>query len=121
MRLSGFLTFASVLALLFGLGFLFAPAAVLAQYGVEGTATIVLMTRFFAAALLQIGVLLWIGRRIEDPPARRMIVVSGFVGSIIGGAVALAGVLAHTVNTLGWSSVAIYVIFVLGYGYFLMA
>jgi hypothetical protein len=121
MRLSGFLTFASVLALLFGICFLVAPAAALAQYGVDPTSATILMTRFFAAALLQTGVLLWLGRHVEDPHARRFIVVSGFVGSVVGAAIAVTGELAHTVNALGWSTVAIYVIFVLGYGYFMRA
>ncbi len=116
MRLSPFLTIASLLAMVFGLGFLFVPAAMLAQYGVEANPGSVLMSRFFAGALMQLGATLFLARPIEDVIGRRAILLGGLIGSIVGLAVAVAAVRAGIVNALGWSTVAIYGLLLLGYG-----
>lgn len=116
MRFSTLLTIAAILSLLFALAFLLAPAPTLAQYGTRPESLAVLMARFFGVALLQLGVLLWLARPVEDSLAQRAIAIAGVVGSLAGLLVAVAAVLGHLVNALGWSTVVIYLGLLLGFG-----
>jgi hypothetical protein len=116
MRFSTLLTIAGTLAFLFALAFLLAPAPTLTQYGATPEPVAVLMSRFFGVALLQLGVLLLLVRQVEDSLARRAIAIAGVVGSLAGFLVALAAVLGHLVNTLGWSTVVIYLGLLVGFG-----
>ena len=118
MRLSTFVTSAGLLALAFGLSFLLAPGPTLAQYGPRPDAIDVLMARFFGVALVHLGLVLLLARRVTDPAALRGLTLAGVVGSVVGLAVALWARLAGLVNALGWSTVAIYLVLLLGYGYF---
>lgn len=106
---------AGVLALVFGLGFLLAPATVLPVYGASTDPATVLMSRFFGVALVQLGLTLYLMREVREVAAIRAIAVGGIVGSIFGALVALMGVLSGVTNALGWSTVAIYVLLLLGY------
>jgi hypothetical protein len=115
MRLSSLLLIAGLLALVFGLGFLLIPAALLPVYGIEAEAATVLMSRFFGAALVHLGVLLYLVREVEEPAAQRGLALAGVVGSVAGLAVALAGQLGGLVNAMGWSTVIIYGGLLLGY------
>jgi hypothetical protein len=118
MRLRKFLLINSVVALVFGLGFAWGPAPLLSQYGVQTDAAGIVMARFFGAALVQIGVLLYIAQATGDRIALRAMVVAGLVGSLAGLAVALSAQLTHVVNSLGWSTVVLYALFTAGYAAF---
>jgi len=118
MRLRTLLLLSGVLGIGFGLGFLLAPAAVLALYGAGTDAAGLFMARFFGAALVQVGFVLFLARDVSEAPARRGLVLGSLLGSIAGLSVALSGQLAHLVNGLGWSTVAIYGLLLLGYGSF---
>lgn len=115
MRLNTLLLIAGLLALVFGLGFLLVPAALAPIYGLEVSPTTVLMSRFFGAALVQVGLILYLVRDVQEPAVRRSLVVAGIVGSLAGLAVALMGQLNGVVNAMGWSTVAIYGALLLGY------
>jgi hypothetical protein len=106
---------AGLLALVFGLGFLVAPATVLPFYGAATDATTVLMSRFFGVALVQLGLTLYLIREVREAVAVRAVAVAGIVGSICGAVVALMGVLNGVTNALGWSTVAIYALLLVGY------
>jgi hypothetical protein len=120
MRLSRFLLINSIVALVFGLGFVLGPAPLLSQYGVQTDAAGIVMSRFFGAALIQLGVLLYIAQATGDKVALRAMVVAGLVGSLAGLAVALSAQLTHVVNSLGWSTVVLYALFLAGYAMFAM-
>lgn len=119
MRLSTLLLIAGLLALAFGLGFLFVPQTLLPLYGLQSDADTVIMSRFFGAALVNLGSAVYLIRDVQEPTARRGLVVAGVVGSIAGLGVALAGQLSGVVNGMGWSTVAIYGLLLLGYASFL--
>jgi FtsH-binding integral membrane protein len=104
-----------VLALVFGLSFLLVPAMVLPVYGAPTDAATVLMSRFFGVALLHVGLLLYFLKDVRDPGSVRAIALAGVVGSIAGAVVALIGLMAGIVNAMGWSTVAIYGLLLLGY------
>jgi nitrate reductase gamma subunit len=118
MKLEKFLTIAAVIAIAFGLAFFVAPARMLTQYGIGASAAVVIMTRFFAATLLNIGFVLFLTRRATEPAIRMGIVRGSLMGAVLGLIVAIHGQQIRAVNALGWSSVAIYGLLTLGYAYF---
>ena len=118
MRLGTLLRLAGILALAFGIGFLFAPARVLSMYGVAAEPTVVLMARFFGSALVQLGLVFYLIRDVSDPTTRRGVVLGSFLGSLAGFVVSLTAQFWGLVNNFGWSSVAIYGLLLLGYGSF---
>ena len=119
MRLRSLLLLAGVIALVFGLAFLLAPRAMLPLYGVAVEPGIVLMSRFFGAALVQLGMVLYLIRDVGDLRTQRGVVIGSFLGSLAGLVVALTGQFWGVVNQFGWSTVAIYGLLTLGYGSFM--
>ena len=118
MRLGTLLLIGGIIALGFGIGFLLAPAAVLTLYGVPVEPPVVLMARFFGAALLQLGLVFYLIRDVSDPTTRRGVVLGSFLGSLAGLVVALTALFWGLMNSFGWSAVAIYGLLLLGYGSF---
>jgi nitrate reductase gamma subunit len=118
MKLERFLTIAAVIAIAFGLAFFISPARVLTEYGISGDTAVVIMARFFGATLLNIGFVLFLARRASEPAIRLGIVRGSLIGSVFGLIVAIHGQRIGAVNSLGWSSVAIYGLLTLGYAYF---
>jgi membrane-bound ClpP family serine protease len=116
MPLRTLLLIAGVIALVFGLCFLFVPRPMLALYGVPADPTVVLISRFFGAALVQLGLVLYLIRDVGDPRTQRGVVIGSFIGSVAGLVVALTGQFWGLVNQFGWSTVAIYGLLTLGYG-----
>ena len=115
MKLSTLLSVVGVVATLFGIAFVAAPGQLLAQYAVTADAQTIFISRFFGAALINLGLLLWIARNVSDPLSRRAIVLAGLIGDAIGFVIALQGQLAGMTNALGWSTVAIYGLFAIGF------
>jgi hypothetical protein len=104
-----------VLGVVFGLGFLLIPGIVLPLYGPPPEPTAILMSRFFGVALFHLGLLLYLLREVREPGLQRLIATAGVAGSVAGLAVALMAVLGGLVNSLGWSTVLIYALLLLGY------
>jgi hypothetical protein len=119
MRLRSLLLLAGVIALVFGLGFLLAPRTLLPLYGLAVDPGTVLVSRFFGAALVQLGMVLYLIRDVSDIRTQRGVVIGSFLGSVAGLVVALTGQFWGVVNQLGWSTVAIYGFLTLGYGSFM--
>lgn len=116
MRLSTLLLIGGLIALGFGLGFLLVPRPLLMLYGVPTDPSVVLMSRFFGAALVQVGLVLYLIRDVGDPRTQRGVVIGSFIGSVAGLVVALTGQFWGLINQLGWTTVAIYGFLTLGYG-----
>lgn len=116
MPLRTLLLMAGVLGLVFGLGFLLVPRAMLSLYAVHTDPSVVLMARFFGAALVQVGLVLYLIRDVGDPRTQRGVVIGSFIGSLAGLVVALTGQFWGLVNAFGWSTVAIYALLTFGYG-----
>jgi hypothetical protein len=119
MKLSTLLSIVAVVSILFGIGFVVAPAALLAQYGTtDPDVHTIYMSRFFGSALIQVGILLWLARNIVDTLGRRAIVLSGLIGTAIGFLVSVQGQMNGLANALGWSTVVIYALFAIAFAYF---
>jgi len=118
MKLSALLTIASLLAIAFGVAFAAEPALMLAQYGLAINPASAIMSRFFGATLLTLGIVIFLARSVTDAYARRAIVLGLFVGSAISLAVAVFAQVRGVINAFGWSTVVIYGLLTLAYAYF---
>jgi hypothetical protein len=116
MRLRTLLLIGGLLGLVFGIGFLLAPRPMLTLYGVPADPPVVLLARFFGAALVQVGLVFYLIRDVGDPKTQRGVVIGSFIGSVAGLVVALTGQFWGLVNVFGWSTVAIYGLLTFGYG-----
>ena len=113
-----FLTFASVVAFLYALGFLLMPAQLLSIYNVTLNEAGIVICRLFAAALLGYGVLNWSARGFGESETRAVL-TANLVSDVAGFVCALMGQLSGTVgvNSLGWSTVVVYLILATGFAY----
>ena len=118
MKLGNLFAVNSVVAGLFGLSFVFAPAQLLARYGLVIDAAFSLVAQLFGAALIGYAILTWSVRNAGDSEARRAIVFALFISDGLAFVIALIGQLKGMVNSLGWSTVAIYLLLALGFAYF---
>ena len=118
MKLSTLFIINTVVAGVFGLAFVLMPDTAMSFYGATLSPAGVLVARLFGAALLGYAVLSWFTRNAEDSEARKASLLGMFVGDAVGFIVALLGQLAGVVNAFGWSTVAIYLLLALGFGYF---
>ncbi|HXY30763.1 MAG TPA: hypothetical protein VEI06_08630 [Gemmatimonadaceae bacterium] len=116
MRLNTLLLIAGLLGIAFGVAFLTAPAQTLALYGVTTDATGIIMTRFCGAAFLQLGLILYLVKDVNEPATQRGILIGATIGSAAGLLVALVAQLQGLVNGMGWTTVAIYALLLAGYG-----
>jgi hypothetical protein len=121
MTLKTYFSIFAVLSVLFGIGFVLAPAQVLANYGVESTPALSLMSRLFGGTLLAMAVILWCAKDFRDQAAVRAVLIGVGIADAVNLVVALLGVTSGTINALGWSTVLIYLCGALGAGYFLAA
>lgn len=117
MKLRTFLTISAVVALVYAVGLILAPGFMDTTYGFGGSSSEKLLTQFFGVELLALGVTTWLGRDLTGASARHLITGS-LVGDAVGFIVALLGTLGGVMNSVGWSAVLIYLLLVLGYGYF---
>ncbi|MGD8306736.1 MAG: hypothetical protein PVF17_08795 [Ignavibacteria bacterium] len=118
MKLNVLFIITAIIATVFGLVFVFIPAQVLSLYGIESNASLDYIGQLFGSALIGLGLISWLARNASDSDARGAIVLSFFIADGIGFIVALIGQLNNIVNSLGWSTVAIYFLLSLGFGYF---
>jgi hypothetical protein len=118
MKLSHLLAAGAVVTLVFGLALVLVPGPLLGLYGVTVNEAGILIARLFGAAFLGYTVLNWFARDSADTPTLRGIVLANLIMDVVGFVVTLLGQLAQVANALGWSSVALYLLFALGFAYF---
>jgi len=121
MQLKTLMIINAIVAIVFGVVFVIIPAQVYSLYGPgtgDVTGVLYYMGQLFGAALIGIGLLTWTAKDAVDSDAREAILFALFVADGIGFVVALIGQLNNVVNNLGWSTVVIYLLLALGFGYF---
>ena len=118
LKFSIFIVIYAVASAAFGLGLILTPGQILPMYGVEMDAALILIAQFFGAALITLALLTWLVRNLSDSETQRVIVFALLVGEAIGLILALIGQFNGVFNTLGWSIVAVYLVFALGLAYF---
>lgn len=118
MKLSSLMITSTFVAGPIGVGFVLLPGDLFSLYGVTASAPLNYTGQLFGGCLLMVAVLAWRARYATDSVARRAIILSFFIGDAIGFSVALIAQLGGVVNALGWSTVLIYFLLAVGYGYF---
>jgi hypothetical protein len=118
MKLSNLMIVKAIVCLVFGIPMLLVPATLMSLYGVTLDSYGMLMARLYGAALLGNLCLTWFCRSDPGSVALRAAVLHLFVYDGLGFIVALVAVVTGLMSALGWSVVAIYLFFTLGYGYF---
>ncbi len=108
----------AVVAVVFGIAFLLVPSPLMSLYNVTLGAGAIIVARLFGAALITFAVLGWLAKDATASEARDAIVLAFFIGDVIGFIAALIGQFSGAVNTLGWSTVVIYLLLAVGFGYF---
>src|SRR3954466_12692773 len=121
MTLKNYFAVFAVLAALFGIGFVLAPAQVLANYGMECPPAVAVMSRLFGGTLLALAVIQWSARDFQNEAATRAVLIGVGAADAVNFVVATAATSAGTINALGWSTVVIYLVGAAGAGYFLTA
>ena len=110
----------AVVNTIFGLGFLLVPATLMSGYGVAALPPDeIALGRLLGASYLGYAVLAWVARSINEPSARRKIVLANLVGTTLSLAVFLKTTLIDGRNTAPeWFNVVLMGVFVVGFGYF---
>lgn len=118
MKLNTMMTINALIAAVFGFAFVLIPWQVVMLYGLEPNPPLHYVGRLFGVALVTFAIMTWSARNSADSEARKAIILALFVGDALGFMVALIGQLGGVVNALGWSTVAIYLLLTIGFGYF---
>ena len=118
MRLNILMVLNAIVAGVFGVVFVLVPGRLVSLYGVTADASLTYVAQLFGAALIALAVVTWMARNAADSDARRAIVLGLAIGNIVGFVIALIGQLGAVVNALGWSTVVIYLLLALGFGFF---
>ena len=112
-------TASAVVSIAFGIAFVVAAEPAMAMYTPEGapglTSGGLLITNLLGAALVGLGVIALQARDAADSVARRAIAMGFVVGNTIAAVLAVLGITSGATNALGWSSVALYAIFAVGF------
>ncbi len=117
MKLRVMFTIVSVVAILYGLGALLVPTAMMQLYGFGTDPATVVVGRFFGVEMLAVGLIDWFVRDFTGASALP-IIRGNLVADAVGVIVSIVAVLDGTMNAMGWSAVAIYLLFTLGFAYF---
>ena len=118
MKLKVLFIITAIVSIVFGVVFVIIPAQLYSLYGIESGAGLNYMGQLFGAALIGIGLISWQSRNAADSDARKAIIFSFFIADGIGFVVALIGQLNEILGSLGWLTVAIYLLLTIGFGYF---
>ena len=118
MKLKTLMIINAIVAIGFGVTFVIVPAQAYSCYNITADEQLIYMGRLFGSALIGFALLTWMARNAADSDARKAIVYALFTADCIGFVVALIGQLSNVVNALGWSTVAVYLLLALGFGYF---
>jgi hypothetical protein len=119
MNLNTFLLISAIVAALYGLGFVLVPGLMLSIYGVASSPASLLGFRLFGSALIAIGVMTWLLKDSTDWPAIKALLLSVAIGNAIGFLFVLFATINGTLSGMGWSAVLIYLLLLIGEGYFL--
>jgi hypothetical protein len=76
------------------------------------------IVRYLGATFIGLAVLAWLARNARPSEARAAIVLALFTTTALGFVVALYDKFAGVGNALVWSSVVIYLLLAIGFGYF---
>ena len=113
------LTVSAILSFLFGLGFMLMPGQLVTLYNVQLDDAGRFVGQLYGVTLFGFGVLNWFAREFADGSVQRALLTANFLTAALGFLFSLFGQLGGVagVNALGWSTVLLYLLLALGFGY----
>jgi hypothetical protein len=120
MKLSTFAIIITILAIGFGLAFVFVPVKLAAFYGISLQGGGVLMARYFGGANLFLGMIFWSYSSVS-PAAKSWpkLLLYSLIYDIIQ-LITLPTVLNKEANSMGWTTVALFALLAIGSAYFMV-
>ena len=118
MKIKTLMIINAIIAIVFGVALVIIPGQFLSLYGPLPDEPLKYTGQLFGAALIGFALLTWTARNATDSDARKAIVFALFVADGVGFIVALIGQLSNVLNQIGWSTVVIYLLLTIGWGYF---
>ena len=118
MKLNNFLMLATIVAAVFGLAFLLAPAQLVALYGVVLTPATEVIGRIAGSTILAFAIVFWGARNSDGAEALKAVMVAGFVGNGLDCLILLHATATGLLNGLGWLQVLINGGLAIGFWYF---
>jgi hypothetical protein len=112
------MTITAIVAFLFGLAFLLMPVQTMSMYGVSLDVSGQFVGRYLGSAFLGLAVIVWFARNAKADNTLRAILLGGFVVTFTGFVVALFDKFFGPGNAVVWSTVGIYLLLAIGFGYF---
>lgn len=119
MKLNFLLIINAIIAAAFGIVILLVPVQFGSMYGFTATPELTFIARLLGVYLFAAAVLSWLIRNAPASDARKFILYSFLSMDVLGFVIALIYQLNGVVNVTGWSTVVIYLLLGLGFGYFL--
>ena len=113
------LTVAAILSFLFGIGFVLMPGQLVTLYNVALDDAGRYIAQLYGATLLGFGLLNWFARDFDGGSVQRAVLTANTLTAALGFVFSLIGQLGGVpeVNALGWSTVGLYLLLALGFGY----
>jgi hypothetical protein len=119
MKLKILLVINAILLGFFGLASLLAPEASATPYGLTLDPLSKHLNQLLGAFFLGLAVLSWMSRKVTDSNAQRAILLAFFISYSISMIISIIDILSGLGNALGWSSVVLYLLLLIGFGYYL--
>ncbi|HTS45303.1 MAG TPA: hypothetical protein VMH01_12970 [Puia sp.] len=119
MKLSTFAVILAIIALGYGLALVFIPVSFSENYGIILDKYGVLPARAYGLALCQLGIIFWMSRNI--PPSDkvwRILLVTTILFNLVNIPLAIVNISNGLSNSMGWTTVAVHALIVLGASYF---
>ena len=93
------------------------PAPVLSLYGVVPGPAVMLMAQYAGLGSIAIASIAWLTRDVQDPRARRAVILALLIAHAVGVVISVLGTLSGVMD-VGWPVIAIYLFFASGYAFF---
>ena len=108
----------SVVSVFFSLALLLLPTSILELFGMPSNVAAKVLIQFFGAQLLGGGLITLFALNTKELRSQRSLTLSFFIADGIGFIVALGGLLSGGMNELGWAVAVVFLLLMLGFGYF---
>ena len=117
MKLKNFLVVTAALAAIFGIVFILLRDYAMGIAGAMGSG---LISQVLGANFIGFAVLNFFARNLKDEQGLKVIVLANFTSNVLGFLLTLAFGLTSGLTLYGWIAAAIYLLLVLGFGYYLL-
>jgi hypothetical protein len=120
MKLNYWMAAKAVVEFVFGIGFVLIPVKLGSIFGVELDPGGAYMAQLYGTVFIFGSILLWLTKNVSatEKPIQA-IIIAVVMSNVIGFIVSLIATLSGVLNALGWFIVAVWLIFCIGFAWFL--